>query len=95
MSIAEIVTWFIIGLLAGYVVASLTGRPKTGTALFEVMGVGLAGALLGGFLFKFFGILPGLDTVAISLRDVVSAVTGALILLFVVPYVWKRRAGQG
>lgn len=81
MTVAQIVTWFIVGLLAGYLVAAVTNRPRSGTALFEVLGLGLVGALLGGFIFKSLGILASLDAVAISLRDVISAVAGALLLL--------------
>lgn len=90
MTVAQIVTWFIIGLLAGYVVAVLTNRPRSGTALFEVLGLGLVGALLGGFIFKFLGILTSLDAVSISLRDVVSGVVGALLLLLGVSIARKR-----
>ena len=90
MTVAQIVTWFIIGLLAGYVVAALTNRPRSGAALFEVLGLGLVGALLGGFIFKFLGILPSLDAISISLRDVVSAVVGALLLLVGVSIARKR-----
>ena len=90
MTIAQIVTWFIIGLLAGYVVAALTNRPRSGAALFEVLGLGLVGALLGGLIFKLLGILPSLDAISISLRDVVSAVVGALLLLVGVAIVRRR-----
>jgi uncharacterized membrane protein YeaQ/YmgE (transglycosylase-associated protein family) len=90
VTIAQIVTWFIIGLLAGYVVAALTNRPRSGAAFFEVLGLGLVGALLGGLIFKFLGILTSLDAISISLRDVVSAVVGALLLLVGVAIVRKR-----
>ena len=35
------------------------------------LGIGLVGALVGGLLFRLFNILPGLDAISISLRDVV------------------------
>lgn len=90
MTIAQLVTWFIIGLLAGYLVAALTNRPRSGAALFEVLGLGLVGALLGGFIFNFLEILPSLDAISISLRDVLSAVVGALLLLVGVAIARKR-----
>ncbi len=91
MTYAQIIVWFVIGVLAGYIVAAITGRPKAGAALFENLGIGLVGAVLGGFLFKMTGLLPGLDAVAISLRDIVSAVVGSLILLAGAAW-WKKRS---
>jgi uncharacterized membrane protein YeaQ/YmgE (transglycosylase-associated protein family) len=91
MTVSQIFAWFVIGVVAGYIVAALTGRPRSGAAIFENLGVGLVGAVVGGFLFKFFGVLPSLDTVAISLRDVISAVLGSLLLLGGVAW-WRRRA---
>lgn len=35
------------------------------------------------------GLLPGLDKIAISLRDIVAAVVGSLIVL-VVLWIWKH-----
>ena len=45
--------------------------------------LGLAGALIGRLLFRLFGLFPALDKVAISLRDVVAAVLGSLLVLIV------------
>ena len=91
MTLSQIVVWFAIGVTAGYIAAALTGRPRTGTALFENLGVGLVGAVLGGFLFKLFGVLPSLAAVSISLRDVVSAVVGSLLLLAGAAW-WRKRS---
>jgi uncharacterized membrane protein YeaQ/YmgE (transglycosylase-associated protein family) len=57
------------------------------------LAVGLAGALVGGLIFRAFGLLPALDQVSISLRDVVAAVVGSLIVLFAV-WFWQRPAAQ-
>src|SRR5262249_49147994 len=53
------------------------------------LGVGLIGALVGGLLFRMLGLAPGLDRVAISLRDVVAACVGSLIVL-VALWIWRR-----
>ena len=49
----------------------------------------LAGALIGGFIFRMLGLPPGLDKFAISLRDVVAAVVGSLLVLTGV-WFWQR-----
>jgi hypothetical protein len=46
--------------------------------------------LVGGILFRLFGILPGLESIAISLRDVVSAFTGSILFL-VGLWFWQKR----
>jgi uncharacterized membrane protein YeaQ/YmgE (transglycosylase-associated protein family) len=62
---------------------------RKGFGLLQNLGLGLAGALVGGFLFRMLGLFPELDKVAISLRDVVAAVVGSLILLAAL-WLWQR-----
>ena len=52
---------------------------------------GLAGALIGGFLFRVLGVFPDLDKYSISLRDVIAAVIGSLIVLAAIWY-YQRSA---
>ncbi len=54
--------------------------------------MGLVGALVGGLLFRLFGLFPGLDRIAISLRDVVAALVGSLIVLLG-GWFWQRSRG--
>jgi uncharacterized membrane protein YeaQ/YmgE (transglycosylase-associated protein family) len=49
----------------------------------------LAGALVGGLLFRLLGLFPGLDKVTVSLRDVVAAVVGSLLVLAAL-WLWHR-----
>jgi uncharacterized membrane protein YeaQ/YmgE (transglycosylase-associated protein family) len=56
---------------------------RGGFGLWRNLALGLAGAFIGGLLFRIFGIWPGLDKIAISLRDVVAAVIGSLLVLAV------------
>jgi uncharacterized membrane protein YeaQ/YmgE (transglycosylase-associated protein family) len=51
--------------------------------------VGLAGALVGGVLFRLFGLFPALDNITISLRDVVAAFVGSLIIVAAY-WIWQR-----
>jgi uncharacterized membrane protein YeaQ/YmgE (transglycosylase-associated protein family) len=51
--------------------------------------VGLIGALVGGLLFRVLGLFPALDRIAISLRDVVAALVGSLLVLTAF-WFWQR-----
>ena len=53
------------------------------------MALGLVGALIGGSLFRMLGLLPNLDKVAISLRDLVAATVGSLLIL-AGRWLWRR-----
>ena len=68
----------------------MTGKWE-GLGRWTSLGLGLIGALIGGAIFRFFGIWPGLDAFAISLRDVVAAVIGSLILLAALWFVRRNR----
>ena len=60
------------------------------------LGLGLVGALSGGVVFRLFGLLSGLERVSISLRDVVAAFAGSLVVLAAL-WLWQRwkaRAGS-
>ncbi|MGH6735921.1 MAG: GlsB/YeaQ/YmgE family stress response membrane protein [Methyloceanibacter sp.] len=57
------------------------------------LGVGLVGALIGGAIFGAFNIAPGLETISVSLRDVLAAFVGSLIFLAILWFIRTRRAG--
>lgn len=88
-SVAQIIVWIVIGLVGGSLAGLMITWDRKGFGLLRNMGVGLVGALVGGLLFRMFGLFPGLDKIAISLRDVVAAVLGSLIVLGVV-WIWQR-----
>jgi uncharacterized membrane protein YeaQ/YmgE (transglycosylase-associated protein family) len=89
-SFFQVVVWIAVGLIAGSLVGLMIMRDRKGFGLASNLLVGLAGAFVGGLLFRMFGLLTSLDQYAISLRDVLSAVIGALIVLAVRWY-WLRR----
>ena len=88
-SIDQFIVWVVVGLLGGSLAALVTTRNRKGYGLLRNLGVGLVGALVGGFLFRLLGLWPGLDSVAVSLRDVVAAVVGSLIVLAAL-WLWQR-----
>ncbi len=80
-SFAQFVVWIAIGLIGGTLAGSLATWEKEGLGRWRNLGLGLAGALIGGLLFRLLGIFPELDKYSISLRDIVAAVAGSLIVL--------------
>jgi uncharacterized membrane protein YeaQ/YmgE (transglycosylase-associated protein family) len=88
-SLDQIVVWIVVGLLGGSLAGLIITRDRKGFGLPRNLAVGLAGALVGGFIFRMLGLLPGLDKFAISLRDVVSAVVGSLLVLTAY-WFWQR-----
>jgi uncharacterized membrane protein YeaQ/YmgE (transglycosylase-associated protein family) len=88
-SIDQFIVWIVVGLLGGGLAGALTTWERGGFGLFRNLALGLAGALIGGLLFRVFGIWPGLDKIAISLRDVVAAVLGSLLVLAAL-WLWRK-----
>jgi uncharacterized membrane protein YeaQ/YmgE (transglycosylase-associated protein family) len=80
-SFAQIIVWIVIGLIGGGLASRLITWDREGFGIFRNLGLGLVGALIGGFLFRLFNLYPGLDKIAVSLRDIVAAVAGSLIIL--------------
>jgi uncharacterized membrane protein YeaQ/YmgE (transglycosylase-associated protein family) len=85
-SINQIVVWIIIGLLGGSLAGLIITRERKGFGILSNLGVG---ALVGGLVFRLFGIFPGLDKIAMSLRDVVAALIGSLLVLALI-WLWQR-----
>ena len=93
-SINQIVVWIIIGLLGGSLAGLIITRERKGFGILRNLAVGLVGALVGGLVFRLFGIFPGLDKIAISLRDVVAALIGSLLVLALI-WLWQRFQKSG
>lgn len=88
-TIDQIIVWMVIGLLGGSLAGLITTRKWQGHGFFRNLGVGLVGALVGGLLFRMLGLFPRLDAFAISLRDVVAAFVGSLLVLLGL-WIWQR-----
>ncbi len=88
-SVDQIIVWIVVGLIAGALVGALMTWERSGFGPWRNLGLGLVGALIGGLLFRVFGIWPGLERIAISLRDVVAAVLGSLLVLAAL-WLWRK-----
>ena len=90
-SLVQFIVWIVMGLVGGSLAGLVITRERKGFGLVRNMGLGLAGAIVGGLVFRLFGFLTGLDAISISLRDVVAAFVGSLIVLAAI-WLWQRFA---
>lgn len=88
-SIDQLIVWIVVGLIGGSLAGRIIKWDRRGFGGLGNLGLGLIGAVVGGLLFRAFGWLPSLDKIAVSLRDIVAALVGSLIVL-VVLWIWKR-----
>jgi uncharacterized membrane protein YeaQ/YmgE (transglycosylase-associated protein family) len=91
IDLGKIVTWMIIGLIAGFLAGLIVRGRRYG--LLTAIIVGLVGALIGGFLLSVVRI-PALavfdQPIPIRWIDIISAFIGALILLLILSLLYRR-----
>ena len=88
-SFDQVIVWIIVGLIGGSLAGLLITWEKQGLGWVRNLGLGLAGALVGGLLFRLLGLFPDLDEISVSLRDIVAAVVGSFIVLGAI-WVWQK-----
>lgn len=77
----EIISWIIIGLVAGSIAKWI--RPgKQGGGFWNTTIIGIAGALVGGFLAGWVGLKP-VDANALNIWSILVAIGGAVIVLWI------------
>ena len=93
VTLIELVVWLIVGLLAGSLTGLVVTRRKEGFGRYANLGIGLIGALIGGFLFDILKIDLGLANVSVSVEDLVSALVGSVLFLAALAYGrrWYRK----
>jgi uncharacterized membrane protein YeaQ/YmgE (transglycosylase-associated protein family) len=83
-----IIAWIVLGLIAGGLAKLIMpGRDPGG--IIVTMLIGIAGAILGGWLFSLFG---GSGVNGLDLGSIIVAVIGALVLLFLYRMFAGRRS---
>lgn len=88
-SLANLITWIVVGLIGGNIVSQIVTRTKAGFGFFSNLALGCAGAVVGGVFFTLFNILPSLDNVSVSARDLLAAMLGSLVVLLGY-WIWRR-----
>lgn len=81
VTLVDLLVWIIVGMLAGSLTGLVVKRKKEGFGWYVNLGIGLAGALIGGFLFDILKIDLGLANISVSLQDIVAAFVGSLLFL--------------
>lgn len=83
----SILAWIILGLIAGFLGSKIVN--KTGSGVLMDIVLGIVGAIVGGYVFTFFG-QEGVT--GLNLYSLVVAVIGAIIVLVVYHALFNRRA---
>jgi uncharacterized membrane protein YeaQ/YmgE (transglycosylase-associated protein family) len=71
-------SWIVLGLIAGFIGSKIVN--KRGDGLIIDIFLGIVGAVVGGWLFSFFG-LHG--ATGVNLYSILVAVVGAVVVLMV------------
>ncbi len=75
-----IITWLVLGGISGWLASIVTGKSaRMGLALNIV--VGILGAVLGGWIFSFFG---GYGVTGFNLYSLFVSVVGSVVLITIV-----------
>ncbi len=73
----NILTWVIIGGIAGWLASKITGTSARQGCLLDII-VGIVGAFLGGFIFNLLG---GIGVTGFNVWSLFVATVGAVVLL--------------
>jgi uncharacterized membrane protein YeaQ/YmgE (transglycosylase-associated protein family) len=82
-----IISWIILGLIAGYIGSKIVD--KQGQGFWLNMALGIVGALIGGFLFNLFG-AGGVS--GLNIYSMIVAIIGSVVVLLVYNAVTGHRA---
>ena len=82
----SIIAWIFLGLIAGYIASKLVN--KQGEGFFLDIGLGIAGAVVGGF---FFARMGAAGVTGFNLYSMFVALVGAVAVLVVYHALFGRR----
>lgn len=86
----SILTWVVLGLIAG-ALAKLIYPGHQGGGIFATIGLGILGALIGGWVGQALGF--GTATAgSLSLAGIITAVLGAMLLIFIWGLITRQSA---
>ena len=82
-----ILSWIILGLIAGFIGSKIVERQGQGFWL--NIALGIIGALVGGFLFSFFG---SSGVTGLNVWSMIVAIVGSIVVLLIYNAVTGRRS---
>ena len=80
-----IISWIILGLIAGYIGSKIVD--KQGQGFWLNIALGIVGALVGGFLFNAFG---STGVTGLNIWSMIVAIVGSVVVLLI----YNAVAGQ-
>jgi uncharacterized membrane protein YeaQ/YmgE (transglycosylase-associated protein family) len=83
----SILSWIILGLIAGFIGSKVVDRQGQGFWL--DIALGIIGAIVGGFLFEFFG---GTGITGLNIWSMIVAIVGSVVVLVIYNALTTRRA---
>jgi uncharacterized membrane protein YeaQ/YmgE (transglycosylase-associated protein family) len=87
----NILSWIILGLVAGFIASKLINKSGEGILLDIVLGI--VGAVIGGWIVRALGIGGGVS--GLNLPSLAVAVLGAVVFLLIYHAVSGKRRGRG
>lgn len=82
-----IISWIIIGALAGWIASMLTGNDRKMGAWANIC-TGIAGGLIGGFLIGIFG---GTGVTGFNIWSLFVSILGSVVLLSIANSISRRK----
>ena len=86
MGLWDIITWIVVGGLAGWVASMIVGTNRSQGMVGNIV-VGIVGALVGGLL---FGLLGGSGFTGFNIWSFLVALVGAVVVLLI----WQAITGR-
>jgi uncharacterized membrane protein YeaQ/YmgE (transglycosylase-associated protein family) len=80
-----IISWIILGLIAGFIGSQIVGRQGQGFWL--DIALGIVGAIVGGFIFSVFG---ASGVTGLNIYSMIVAIVGAVVVLLIYNAVMGR-----
>ena len=74
----SIISWIILGLIAGFIGSKIVNRRGSGIMLDIVLGI--VGAIVGGIIFSAFG---GQGVTGLNLYSMLVAIVGSIVVLVI------------
>lgn len=84
----DILSWIFLGLIAGALAKLIYPGDQNGS-IFATIGLGILGAIVGGYLGQALGI-TGATAGSLSLAGIATAVLGAVFLIFLWSLLTRR-----
>jgi uncharacterized membrane protein YeaQ/YmgE (transglycosylase-associated protein family) len=83
----SIIGWIVLGLIAGFIASKIVNKRGEGIVIDIVLGI--VGAIVGGWLFSFFG---AQGVTGVNVYSMFVAVLGAVVVLVIYHMVTGQRA---